>query len=99
MRARNSRHTAAPTAAVKTPTSMRARSSVEKSGTVGGFMRISDHSTLSRIQYHLPELLALFQPLMCCCCFAQWKTFIDHRLNLAGKNVFHHLMEIAHRPH
>src|SRR5579864_2504328 len=52
-----------------------------------------------RIQYHFAELLAFFQSLMRRRSFAQRKAFVDNRLNLAGEDMLHHLMKVAHGSH
>ena len=65
---------------------------------------ICDHqqlicSSLLRIQYHFPELLAFFQPLMRRRGFTQWETLVHYWFDLAGEDVLHHFMKVAHGPH
>src|SRR6185437_16046788 len=98
----------APAATISTPKSIRARSSAEKTAMWSSFILNSGcpqplpQSTVSRrlrIQNHLAKLLALFQALMRCGCFTQRKALIHYGLNLAGEDMFHYLVKIAHRPH
>src|ERR1700704_666290 len=96
MRARKSRNDTSPAAAIKTPNNRRAKSNAEKP-------RLSMHFPFQvaplRVQDHLTELLALFQPFMRCRCLAQRKAFVDHWFDLAGEDMFHHFVKIAHGPH
>src|SRR5215467_7844547 len=54
---------------------------------------------LSRIQDHFPELLTLLQTLMRGPGLPQRKALVHHSFQLAGKDMFHHFMEISHRAH
>src|SRR5262245_7077491 len=53
----------------------------------------------SWVQDDFPELLALLQPLVSGSGFAQRETPVHYRLQLAGENVLHDLVELALRAH
>src|SRR5262245_57016057 len=101
------RQLTAPAATISTPKSIRARSSTENAAMWSAFIFIQAALNLSplplvrrlRVQYHLAELLAFFQALMRRRGLAQGETFIDHGLDLARENMFHHLVEVAHGAH
>src|SRR5579859_5600802 len=51
------------------------------------------------VQDHLPKLLALFQTLVGGCGLVHGKALVHHGLQLAGKDVLHHLVKVAHGAH
>src|SRR5690349_18623891 len=107
-RTAKNRQLTAPAATISTPKSIRARSSAENSAMWSAFILNSGCSQpLSSvnckqalwIQNHLAELLALFQAFMRRRGFTQGKALVHDRFNLAGENMLHHLVKIAHRSH
>src|SRR6476646_9193823 len=106
-RTAKNRQLTAPAATISTPKSIRARSSAENSAMGSAFILNSGcsqplPSTLSRrlrIQNHFAELLAFFQAFMRRRGFTQGKALVHDRFDLAGENMLHHLVKIAHRSH
>src|SRR6476646_5432943 len=106
-RTAKNRQLTVPAATISTPKSIRARSSAENTATWSAFILFSCFQTSAsvplsrrlRIQNNLAELLAFFQALMRGRCLAQRKTLVHYRFYLAGKNVLHHLVEVAHGSH
>ncbi len=99
IRKRKSSTATTPAAVIRTPKSSCTRSIVAKPGIGVLIMRLQDHSGLSRIQNHFAELLAFFQTLMRRRGLTQRKALVDNRFDLAGENMFHHLMKVAHGTH